>query len=76
MSTPPKVIDFLATRRSVTAKTMAPGKVDPAHLEQILNAGIRVPDHGALKPWRLVVISGEARKDLDQRGDFTLISAQ
>ena len=46
---------------------MAPGKVDPAHLEQILNAGIRVPDHGALKPWRLVVISGEARKDLDQR---------
>ena len=67
MSTPPKVIDFLATRRSVTAKTMAPGKVDPAHLEQILNAGIRVPDHGALKPWRLVVISGEARKDLDQR---------
>jgi nitroreductase len=36
------VISFLSTRRSVTAKTMAVGKVDPAHLDQILNAGIRV----------------------------------
>tara|TARA_B100001057_G_scaffold196377_1_gene197060 strand:+ start:134 stop:712 length:579 start_codon:yes stop_codon:yes gene_type:complete len=59
-------IEFLQTRRSVTAKTMAPGKVDPAHLEQVLNVGIRVPDHGALKPWRLVVISGEARRRLDE----------
>ena len=62
----PKIIEFLQTRRSVTAKTMAPGKVDPMHLEQILAAGIRVPDHGALKPWRLVVITGEARRRLDE----------
>ena len=46
----PDVISFLSTRRSVTAKTMAVGKVDPAHLDAILTAGIRVPDHGALKP--------------------------
>ena len=59
------VISFLSTRRSVTAKTMAVGKVDPAHLDQILTAGIRVPDHGALKPWKLVVISGAARAKLD-----------
>jgi len=61
-----QVIDFLASRRSVTAKNMAPGKIDKAHLKQILNAGIRVPDHGALKPWKLVVISGDARKQLDE----------
>ena len=59
------VIEFLSTRRSVTAKTMQPGKVDPDHLEQILTAGIRVPDHGALKPWKLVVITGDARARLD-----------
>ena len=52
-----QVISFLTTRRSVTAKTMQPGKVDPDHLQQILTAGIRVPDHGALKPWKLVVIA-------------------
>ncbi len=39
------------------------GKGRPDHLEAILTAGIRVPDHGALKPWKLVVISGEARAD-------------
>ena len=60
------VIEFLSTRRSVTAKTMQPGKVDPAHLDQILTAGIRVPDHGALKPWKLVVITGEARARIDR----------
>ena len=60
------VISFLSARRSVTAKTMQPGKVDPDHLQQILTAGIRVPDHGALKPWKLVVIAGEARKRLDR----------
>ena len=59
------VIEFLSLRRSVTAKTMAVGKVDPSHLDQILTAGIRVPDHGALKPWKLVVISGAARVRLD-----------
>ncbi len=66
MTNTPQVIDFLTTRRSVTAKTMTPGIVDPNHLEQILKAGIRVPDHGALKPWKLVVISGSSRKRLDQ----------
>ena len=60
------VIEFLATRRSVTAKTMQVGRVNPEHLEQILTAGIRVPDHGALKPWKLVVINGEARARLDR----------
>ena len=62
----PEVISFLSTRRSVTAKSMAVGKVDPAHLDAILNAGIRVPDHGALKPWKLVVIAGAAREKLDR----------
>ena len=60
------VVSFLSTRRSVTAKTMAVGKVDPDHLDAIMTAGIRVPDHGALKPWKLVVISGDARERLDR----------
>ena len=61
-----EIVSFLSTRRSVTAKTMAVGQVDPDHLEAILTAGIRVPDHGALKPWKLVVITGEARARLDR----------
>ena len=59
-------IDFLENRRSVTAKKMRSGKIDKDHLRQILSVGIRVPDHGALKPWRLVVITGAKRKQIDE----------
>jgi nitroreductase len=34
------------------------------HLEQILQAGMRAPDHGRLKPWRFVVLEGPARMKL------------
>ena len=60
------VINFLRKRRSVTAKNMVSGKVKESHLQQILEAGIRVPDHGALKPWRLVVIAGKKRELIDR----------
>ena len=64
-------IDFLKTRRSVTAKKMTSGKVSEEHLKQILEVGIRVPDHGALKPWKLLVITGLRRKQLDEEVIFT-----
>ena len=59
-------IDFLKNRRSVTAKKMGVGNIDKDHLRQILSVGTRVPDHGALKPWRLVVIAGAKRKQIDE----------
>ncbi|HEY4169500.1 MAG TPA: nitroreductase [Reyranella sp.] len=36
----------------------APGGAD---LDLILDAGLRAPDHGRLRPWRFVVIRGEAK---------------
>ena len=59
-------IDFLQTRRSVTAKKMKRGKFSEDHLKLILEAGIRVPDHGALKPWKLSVLTGAIQKQLDE----------
>lgn len=53
--------DFLLNRRSVVVRDMlepGPGKED---LEKILRAGMRVPDHGRLTPWRFIVIKGDAR---------------
>lgn len=60
------VITFLTSRRSVTAKNMAPGQVSRSDLDAILTAGLRVPDHGALKPWKLVVLQGEVRRVIDE----------
>jgi nitroreductase len=52
-------LELLLARRS------APVLVDPApsdaELETILHAATTVPDHGTLRPWRFVVVSGEAR---------------
>ena len=54
-------LEFLQTRRSVTAANMPPGGPDADSLQAILAAGIRVPDHGKPAPWRIVVFEGEAR---------------
>ena len=56
-----EIINFLKRRRSVTAKNMNAGNVDSNHLDEILECGLRVPDHGALNPWKICVIKGEAK---------------
>lgn len=44
-------------------KLSAPGPTRE-HLDQILRAGMRAPDHGRLKPWRFVVLEADARLKL------------
>ncbi len=61
-----ETLDLLLTRRSVTAKAMTVPGPDDATLKTILEAGIRVPDHGKLGPWRFVLIRGEARAKLGE----------
>lgn len=61
-----ELADFLLKRRSVVVRDMAePGPTD-ADLETVLRAGMRVPDHGRLTPWRFIVIRGEAREQMGQ----------
>jgi nitroreductase len=57
-------LDFLNQRRSVPSRQLGEPGPDPAELQQILAAAIRVPDHGKLVPWRLLVIRGDARARL------------
>ena len=54
------LIEAIDTRSSA-ARLSAPGPT-PAHLELILHAAERAPDHGRLKPWRLIVLEGAARE--------------
>ena len=49
-------LDFLLSRRSRPAKTLAGPAPDDAALEPILRAALRAPDHGKLEPWRLIVL--------------------
>ena len=60
------LVNFLLSRRSVLADTMSgPGPSDE-ELRQIIEAGMRVPDHGRLTPWRFLIIRGEARERLGE----------
>jgi nitroreductase len=55
---------LLATRRSGKPRDMiAPGP-DAAQLEVILAAACRVPDHGKLAPWRMVIVGADRREAL------------
>lgn len=51
---------FLLTRRSRPAKTLSAPAPDRAALNELLTAALRVPDHGKLEPWRLVVLERKA----------------
>lgn len=56
----PDVLDFLLTRRSRPARTLVAPAPDRAALRPILTAALRVPDHGKLEPWRLIVLERAA----------------
>lgn len=57
-------MELLLSRRSlVAAKMTAPGPSE-AELEQILMAGIRVPDHGRAEPWRIQIVDSSGRQEL------------
>ena len=55
---------FLSTRMSRPAKLFSLPVPTSDQLTEILAAATRVPDHGKLEPWRLVVVQGAAFKRL------------
>ncbi len=56
-----EIIDFLLTRRSVTARNLTEPGPSAEQLDMILRAAHRVPDHGKLGPWRFIILKGDAR---------------
>lgn len=54
------VLDFMAGRRSASAKTMGGPGPGEAEIRQMLTIATRVPDHGKLAPWRFLRYSPPA----------------
>jgi len=52
----PEVLAFLTSRRSRPARTLTLPVPTRDQLLPILTAAVRVPDHGKLEPWRLIVL--------------------
>lgn len=57
-------LSLLHTRRSGKPRDMVGPGPDDAQLHAILEAAIRVPDHGKLNPWRFVVVAPDQRDRL------------
>ncbi len=59
-------LEFLLSRRSRPAKTLAAPAPDRTALEPILTAAARTPDHGKLEPWRFIVLEQAALQRLSE----------
>ena len=60
-------LEFLNSRRSTPSRQLGAPGPDAAQLDAMLAAAVRVPDHGKLTPWRLILIRGDARRRLGER---------
>jgi nitroreductase len=54
-------IDVLLGRNSAPRLN---GNVGESQIRTILEAGFRAPDHAMLKPWRILLVEGDAREQL------------
>lgn len=52
-------LEFLRARHSTPARQLGEPGPDAAQLRDLLETAIRVPDHGKLVPWRLMVLQGD-----------------
>ena len=56
-----EALERISSRRSVKAMDLQEPGPNPESLSTILGSALRVPDHGKLGPWRLVVFEHEDR---------------
>jgi nitroreductase len=59
-------LDTLLSRRSVPALQLREPGPAQHQVDAAIDAALRAPDHGALRPWRFVLIQGAARARLSQ----------
>ena len=55
-------LQYLYARRSVPSRALGEPGPAPDELDALLAAAIRVPDHGKLVPWRVLLIRGDTRR--------------
>src|SRR5271170_3703831 len=63
----PQLLDLLERRRSVAPLRLSEPGPTSEELRRMLTIATRVPDHGALEPWRIVLVQGRAREELGNR---------
>jgi nitroreductase len=57
----------LNQRLSIPARQLGEPGPNAEQLDQLLSAAVRVPDHGKLTPWRMLLVRGDDRIRLGER---------
>ena len=60
-------LSLLQQRHSVPSRQLGEPAPDDATLHELLEAAIRVPDHGKLVPFRMILLRGEAKLAFGER---------
>ena len=58
------LVDALLSRRSVSPRRLSSPGPDDSAICKIVAAAVTAADHGRLRPWRFIVVSGDAREAL------------
>lgn len=59
-------LSFLSNHQSIPASELVEPAPDQHQLEIILQAAMSAPDHGNMRPFRFLIIQGEARTELSK----------
>jgi len=59
-----ELLDVIHTRHSIPK--VKPDPIPKALIEELLNAAVQAPNHHRVRPWRFVVLQGEARDRLGE----------
>ena len=67
-----KASEFFSSRRSVSVRNLKYPGPSEKQIMDILKSALRVPDHGKLEPWRIVLITEDNKKSyismIEKRG--------
>lgn len=58
------IVDFLKGRGSTPWRVLGEPGPSEQEVREFLDAAVTAPDHGALRPWRFIVVRGAAREAL------------
>lgn len=61
------MMELLHARQSVPARQLGAPGPDASQLDRLLALALRVPDHGKLEPWRLLLLEGEVKREFGRR---------
>jgi len=60
------IVEFLKARGSTPWRVLGEPGPSEEEIREFLAAAVAAPDHGAIRPWRFIVVRGEAREALAQ----------